>query len=159
MPNASYLLPIRMQSDEGITELAAYLRSLDGVEIVVIDGSASPLFAALDRAIADVATHVRVDPHSRGSNGKACAVLAGLAVARCDKIIVADDDVRYDATTLREVLKRLDRADVVRPQNYFQPAPWHAALDGARSLINRALDGDWPGTLAFWRQEIGRAHV
>jgi hypothetical protein len=42
----------------------------------------------------------------------------------------------------------------VRPQNYFCPRPWHAVIDGARSLINRALDGDWPGTLAFRKSAL-----
>jgi hypothetical protein len=42
----------------------------------------------------------------------------------------------------------------VRPQNYFDPLPWHAAWDTGRMLINRALEGDWPGTLAVRRSAI-----
>ena len=41
----------------------------------------------------------------------------------------------------------LECADVVRPQNYFEPLPWHAWIDTGRTLLNRISGGDWPGTL------------
>ncbi len=93
--------------------------------------------------------HIAPDPDIDGANGKVRGVLSGLRRARAERIIIADDDVRYDAWTLRAVLRALDDCDIVRPQNYFTPVPWHALLDTSRTLINRALDGDWPGTLAF----------
>jgi hypothetical protein len=38
------------------------------------------------------------------------------------------------------------------PQNVFTtPMPWHARWDTARSLLNRALGTDYPGTLALRR--------
>jgi hypothetical protein len=70
------------------------------------------------------------------------------------KVVIADDDVRYDETSLTSILEALNNAHVVRPQNYFYPAPWHAILDSARSLINRAIGGDWPGTLAVRREAL-----
>lgn len=42
-------------------------------------------------------------------------------------------------------------ADLVRPQNYFEPAPWHARWDTARTLLNRAFGADYPGTLGVRR--------
>ena len=39
------------------------------------------------------------------------------------------------------------RHDLVRPQNYFEPLPWHARWDTARTLLNRGLGRDYPGTL------------
>jgi hypothetical protein len=42
-------------------------------------------------------------------------------------------------------------ADLVRPQNYFVPLVWHAAWDTARSLLNRSLGVDHPGTLGVAR--------
>jgi hypothetical protein len=39
----------------------------------------------------------------------------------------------------------------VRPQNVFDPLPWHARWDSARSLLNRALAADYPGTFALRR--------
>lgn len=152
--SATYLLPIRLQDERPIEELVAYVRSLSGVEIVVVDGSSPELFAALHSGIADRAIHVPPNPLIKGRNGKARGVLTGLRIAKHDKIVVADDDVRYDAATLGELLDALNRWDVVRPQNYFAPQPWHTIIDGARSLMNRALDGDWPGTLGFHKSAL-----
>lgn len=152
--NATYILPVRLQDERPIEELAAYLRSLSNIEIVVVDGSSPKLFASLKSRISGTAIHVPPDPRIRGRNGKARGVLTGLQIARHDKIVVADDDVRFDDLSLRELVGRLDHWHVVRPQNYFYPRPWHAIIDGARSLINRALDGDWPGTLAFRKSAL-----
>jgi hypothetical protein len=49
------------------------------------------------------------------------------------------------------VLNALLDHDLVRPSNYFHPLPWHCHWDTARSLINRALGADYPGTLAVRR--------
>lgn len=152
--NATYVLPVRLRDAQPIEELAAYVRSLSAVEIVIVDGSSADIFAALESGIAGSAIHVPPDPRTNGRNGKARGVLTGLRIATHEKIVVADDDVRYDGLTLSELIGLLDRWDVVRPQNYFCPRPWHAVIDGARSLINRALDGDWPGTLAFRKSAL-----
>jgi hypothetical protein len=72
--------------------------------------------------------------------------------------VLADDDVRYEPTVLRQMMQRLDGAHVVRPQNYFGPdpaaLPWHARWDTARSLLNRAAGADYPGTLAVRRSAL-----
>lgn len=146
---ATYILPIRAAHGRAASDLAAYLRALDIAQIIVVDGSPADVFELHRRAFPRNVEHVRPLAGMSGKNGKARGVLSGLACAKYDRVIVADDDVRYDADAIRSVLGILDRADVVRPQNYFSPLPWHAALDSARILINRALDGDWPGTLAF----------
>ena len=46
------------------------------------------------------------------------------------------------------------QVQVVRPQNYFQPMPWHACLDTARTLLNRVSGGDWPGTIGVQRATL-----
>jgi hypothetical protein len=153
---ATYIAPIRLSSLEGVDELAAYLGSLRDVEVLVVDGSRPEVFATVHAAVQGFATHVK--PTVNGLNGKARGVLTGLSLARHDKIVVADDDVRYEPADLREVVRLLDLGDVVRPQNFFSPAPWHAILDSARSLINRAFDGDWPGTLAFRRSALPKGY-
>jgi hypothetical protein len=57
--------------------------------------------------------------------------------------------VRYEPAQLHRLELALDTAELVRPQNYFRPLPWHARWDTARSLLNRAVLGtDFPGTLA-----------
>jgi hypothetical protein len=88
--------------------------------------------------------------------GKVGGVLTGVRVATHERLVIADDDVRYDAGALARVVRALDDADVVRPQNYFDPLPWHARWDTARTLLNRASGGDWPGTLAVRRSALER---
>src|SRR5581483_9397132 len=118
--NATYILPIRLRDSAAAGELPGYLRSLPDVEIIIVDGSSPQTFAAVERLVAPLeVTHVL--PIVAGTNGKARGVLTGLAMARTEKIVVADDDVRYDQESLRRVLRMLDDADVVRPQNYFSP--------------------------------------
>ncbi len=147
---AAYILPIRSRSASGFEELASYLRSLRDVELIVVDGSPRELFDALDRLLPGVA-HVPPIDGIRGANGKVRGVLTGLRLTWHERVVVADDDVRYDNVSLGRTIALLDYADVVRPQNVFDPQPWHAVLDSSRILINRAMDGDWPGTLAFRR--------
>jgi hypothetical protein len=153
---ASYILPLRLDSAVAIPELARYLGTLERLEIIVVDASRQELFDRLHGLIGEFALHVR--PAMPGRNGKVRGVLTALPLASHENVIVADDDVRYDSASLDDVLRRLEHADVVRPQNFFSPAPWHALWDSARSLINRAFDGDWPGTLAFRRSALPRGY-
>jgi hypothetical protein len=156
----SYILPLRAHSTAHAAELAAYLHDLRSgdLDIIVVDGSEGPIFNALDALLDPCITHVPPDRDIEGANGKVRGVLSGLRRARFQKIVVADDDVRYDAGTLRAVARGLYDAAIVRPQNYFSPAPWHAVLDTSRTLINRAFEGDWPGTLAFRREFLPRGY-
>jgi hypothetical protein len=150
----AYVLPIRRENTGHEDELAAYLTALPIAEIIVVDGSSAGPFDRLRNALPSSIQHVRPNPHVRGLNGKARGVLSGLQCATQERVVIADDDVRYDESALRAIVGLLDDAEVVRPQNYFDPAPWHAVLDGARCLINRALDGDWPGTLAVRKSAL-----
>ena len=84
-------------------------------------------------------------------NGKVRGVLTGLHRASNERLVIADDDVRYEPEALARIVAMLDDADVIRPQNYFHPLPWHARWDTARILLNRMTGGDWPGTLAVRR--------
>lgn len=152
---ATYLLPIRRVEAPADAELAAYLAWLSTrIDVLVVDGSPAPVFAAHAAAWHGLARHVPVADDLRVPNGKVAGVLTGLRLAAHEKLIIADDDVRYDDASLAEVLAALDGADVVRPQNYFAPTPWHALWDTGRILLNRALGGDWPGTLAVRRSAL-----
>ncbi|MCU1383042.1 MAG: hypothetical protein JWL71_1739 [Acidobacteria bacterium] len=145
----SYILPIRTGETTG-AEMAEYLRWLSArVELIVVDGSDAPVFEAhRDRWSAFRLTHVRPDRDLRHfANGKVAGVLTGLRRASHALAIIADDDVRYDEAGLSAMVAALADADVVRPQNYFDPLPWHAVLDTARTLLNRISGGDWPGTI------------
>ncbi len=89
-----------------------------------------------------------------GTNGKVRGVLTGIAMSRHERIIIADDDVRYDRSALDAVVSDLAFASLVKPQNYFSPLPWHARWDTARSLLNRAVASDYPGTYAVRRSAV-----
>jgi hypothetical protein len=149
-PDADYILPLKWADDDGLQELLSYLRWLAGqMRVVVVDGSPSRVFAAHAAAFQGLALHMPPAGAAPCVNGKVRGVHAGMAHATGQRVVIADDDVRYDATSLAAVLALLEDHDLVIPQNVFEPMPWHAKWDTARSLINRALGGDYPGTLAI----------
>lgn len=153
--HASYILPIRRSSVEDVSELTGYLEGIARwCEVVVVDGSPPPVFAAHAATLAATVTHVPPDPDLGFRMGKVDGVVTGLRHARFERVVIADDDVRYDEEGLRRVVALLDDAAVVRPQNYFCTTPWHAYWDTGRSLLNRCFGGDWPGTLAVRRSVL-----
>ncbi|MET7709616.1 glycosyltransferase family 2 protein [Micromonospora sp. NPDC005413] len=148
----TYVLPLRWHTDTGLAELTGYLRWLaDRVEVLVVDGSAPELFARHAEAWRGVIRHLPPDTAERGLNGKVIGVLTGVRAAGHEHVVIADDDVRYDEAGLTAAHRLLGRVDLVRPQNYFDPLPWHAWWDTGRTLLNRALGADYPGTLALRR--------
>ncbi len=157
--DCSYILPIRRNRTGDVEELAAYLRWLNGeVELIVVDGSPETVFSYHESAWPGI-HHVAPDERHRCANGKVAGVLTGFDLATRDRVVIADDDVRYNIAGLAEVVGLLDDAEIVRPQNYFDPLPWHARWDTARSLLNRIGGGDWPGTLAVRRSALGPSHI
>jgi hypothetical protein len=146
-----YVLPLRWDGEQGLDELTHYLLGLpDWVDVTVVDGSPGAVFRAHERAWAGRLRHLRPQPWP-GANGKVAGVVTGVRRARHERVVVADDDVRYDGPTLASVVALLDRADLVRPQNVFTEHPWHARWDTGRTLLNRALGHDFPGTFALRR--------
>ena len=151
---AEYVLPLRWNDDAGLAELAGYLRGLvERIDVSVIDGSPDELFRGHRDALPPAVRHLAPGAWP-GANGKARGVMTGLQAARHDRVIIADDDVRYDAPALAQVLQRLDRADLVRPQNVFRPTPWHARWDTGRTLLNRVRGGDYSGTVGVRRSFV-----
>ena len=148
----SYVLPYRRWEVERDDELVDYLEWLGSrVETLVVDGSDPDVFAAHHRRFPSTVRHVPVDADLTGRYGKVNGVVTGVRAAGHERVIVADDDVRYDAEGLARMALLLGGADLVRPQNYFDPAPWHARWDTARSLVNRAFSADYPGTMGLRR--------
>lgn len=148
----SYVLPLRWGGGGNIEEMTDYLsRLVDLVEeVIVVDGSDEGIFDAHKEVWGPIVRHIPPDPNLAFANGKAAGVITGVQAAICEKVVVADDDVRYDHAALMRLEEMLDRAELVRPQNYFRaPLPWHALWDTARTLINRAVGADYPGTLAL----------
>ena len=78
----------------------------------------------------------------------------GVEVASRERVVIADDDVRYEPEALRRTAELLEGYDLVRPQNYFDRLPWHARWDTARTLLNRSVGRDYPGTLAVRRSRM-----
>ena len=153
----TYVLPIRRTAFVSDDDLSAYLDVLARLmPVVVVDGSPAEIFARHAAAWPASIAHVAVDEDRRiDLNGKVAGVVTGLRRVRTAKAVIADDDVRYDPFALRRICALLDDADVVRPQNVFVPAPWHAVIDTGRTLIARATGGDWPGTLGV-RMDVYR---
>lgn len=137
-------------------EAVSYLRQVAGWcrEVIVVDGSPPYAFSANRSAWGSFITHVPPDPGHQCLMGKVAGVLTGLDLAQNESVIVADDDVRYERDALERVAELLDRFDLVRPQNYFEPAPWHAVWDTARTLLNRSFGADFPGTLGVRRSRL-----
>jgi hypothetical protein len=161
-PRCTYLLPIRRVRASGpeMTELAGYFARLAsaGCEVLAVDGSPPAVFDAHERAWGAVCRHVPVDPRYRYLNGKVNGIHTGVDAAGCERIIVADDDIRYTAEDVARTCRLLDGHDMVRPQNYLSPLPWWARMEAARMLINRGTlrAGDFPGTCAFRRSSFER---
>ena len=152
--SVDYVLPLRWTT-EGRTgeleELTAYIRDLSAsARVIVVDGSPAKLFEHHRALWGAFALHVAPDP-SPWRNGKVAGVHTGLRLTTADAVVIADDDVRYDPASLRRTVDLLHEADLVGPQNVFDPLPWHAAWDSARSLLNRAVAADYPGSFAVRR--------
>lgn len=152
----SYVLPIR--TSVARLDLVEYLEWLAGrVEVIVVDGSDEDVFSEHHAALGPPIRHVPVDPERVTPMGKVGGVMTGVMLATHDHLVIADDDIFYSDEELRRLDQHLDTADVVRPQNWFEPLPWHARWDTGRMLLNRMTGGDWPGTLGIRRSTLLRA--
>jgi hypothetical protein len=152
----SYVVPIRWRDGEQRPELADYLAGIAAhcAELIVVDGSAPEVFAANAEAWGEYAAQV---PPAAGESwlmGKVSGVRTGIQLASHEHVVIADDDVRYDLEALRRTTLLLEEHDLVRPQNHFNRLPWHARWDTARTLLNRSLGRDFPGTLAVRRSRV-----
>jgi hypothetical protein len=157
---AEYVLPLRWDDEADLPELTHYLGRLSAwIDVTVVDGSAPAVFTTLHRSWADLIAAQRlrhVPPAVSGAiNGKVAGVVTGVRQARHERVVIADDDVRYEWAQLRHIVQRLDSADLVRPQNILvcrrRRDRWHVRWDSARSLLNRAVGDDHPGTFALRR--------
>ncbi|MDQ3553000.1 MAG: glycosyltransferase [Chloroflexota bacterium] len=156
--DATYILPLRVDgesSSEWLDDLSEYLGWLaDRLEVVIVDGSPAGAFARHHARWVARVRHVPPDADQLTLNGKVGGVVTGVRLANSERLVIADEDVRYDDHSLRRLVGTLAEAEVVRPQNHFVPAPWHARWDTSRMLINRMTGGDWPGTLGVRRSLV-----
>ena len=146
-----YVLPLKWQDDKGLADLTAYLEEISGLtNVIVVDGSPEEIFEVHHRTWERLVTHVRPEPFGY-LNGKVNGVRTGLLHARAERVVIADDDVRYTRDALLRIVAMLQDADLVGPQNVFDPMPWHAVWDTGRTLLNRSVAADYPGTFAVRR--------
>jgi hypothetical protein len=152
----SYLVPVRWRDGEQRQALTAYLAEISPLcaEVIVVDGSQPPVFAANGAAWEPYARHVPPAEDESWLMGKVSGVRTGVRLASREHIVIADDDIRYGLPSLRRLHALLDAHDLVRPQNYFSSLPWHARWDTARTLLNRGLGRDYPGTLGVRRSRM-----
>jgi hypothetical protein len=158
----TYLLPIRRASfsaDEAC-EFAAYFDVLTdaGCDVLVVDGSPVPVFDLHHEVWSRHARHERVDRRFNYLNDKVNGIHTGVDLSPNERIILADDDIRYTSRDIEWISRLLEDWEVVRPQNYLSPLPWWGRMEAARMLVNRATlrSADYPGTCAFWRDTMLR---
>jgi hypothetical protein len=160
--NCTYLLTIRrIRFDAREAEnFRDYFRLLAdaGCDVLVVDGSPPDVFAAHGEAWRGACSHAPVDPQYKYLNGKVNGIHTGVALSAHERIILADDDIRYTPEDVRRMIELLGDDEMVRPQNYLRPLPVWARTEAARMLINRAwiAEGDYPGTLGVRRSAMLR---
>lgn len=129
----SYVVLIDRPAD--ICELGQYLStvSLD-CDVVIIDRSPKPEFEANACTLRWVGRHLHV-PHAGGD-----IIRTACAVAACEKVIVATDDVRYSPAAIARMCELLAVYEAIDPRDYVDPLPWWSAIDAARLLVHRGID-------------------
>ena len=159
----SFIVPIRRVAFDPAEAVlfADYFKMLraEGCEVLVIDGSPARVFEEHHELWSTVVTrHTEPDPRYKYLNGKVNGVHTGVDLASCERIILADDDIRFNGADINRMCDLLNDFEMVRPQNYLRPLPWWARLETARILINRGVlrAGDYPGTCGFRRSTMRR---
>jgi hypothetical protein len=157
----TYLLTIRRASfnrEEAVDFHKYFMKLAAGCEVLVVDGSPPEVFAAHAQAWQNVCRHEPVDAKYKYLNGKVNGIHTGVAIAAHDRIILADDDIRYTPADVHRMAELLKNYDMVRPQNYFRTLPIWARTEAARMLINRAwiTEGDYSGTIGVTRNAMLR---
>jgi hypothetical protein len=143
-PRCTYLVVIEPDREPagGLNELAAYLSSLSvaGCEVIIVDGSPAGVFERNQNILRWVARHLSVRPRHRSVSGSIDVVRAAIDVASCERIIVADENVRYASEAIDSVCDLLESHEVVEPQDYFQPLPWWSGIEAGRMLVHRGVE-------------------
>ena len=144
-------------STSELRELAAYFSTLGvaGCDVVILDASPRLQFELNGRILRWVGRHVAVHPEYRAANG-IDLVRAAASLATCEKVIVANEDVRYTPEAIGQLCDLLDVHEVVEPQDYLDPMPWWSGIDAGRMLIHRGIEPepDHGATFGFRRSAI-----
>lgn len=125
-------------------------------EVIVVDGSAPAVQDAHADGWPASVRHLRLADDDRTPNGKVGGVLAGARAAGHDILVIADDDIVWGRAQLERAhaVMAAGQLAALRPQNRYTEMTWVARWDTARTLIQRALGGDWPGTVVVRRSAL-----
>lgn len=158
--HCSYVLVIGSSaaSPGELRELAGYLSTIGvaGCEVVILDPSPRLQFELNARVLRWVGRHVAVGPEHRSPGGAIDLVRAAAALAGCEKVIVAAEDVRYTAEAIGQLCDLLDVHEVVEPQDYLDPLPWWGGIEAGRILLHRGIEPqpDHGATFGFRRSAV-----
>jgi hypothetical protein len=140
----SYLVVIERdrEANGDLRDFATYLSSLAiaGCEVIVVDDSPAPVFENNRRVLRWVSRHIAARPRHRSFSGTIDVVRTAIDVSTCDKVIVAEENVRYDSAAIDSVCELLDSHEVVEPQDYFDPLPWWIGIEAGRMLVHRGVE-------------------
>ncbi len=138
----SYVVVLDGDCGGDLRELAAYLSTL-GVakcEVIVVDGSSEHTFHRNRRVLCWVSRHVAARTRFRDAAGSIDPVRAAIDLASCEKIVVADSNVRYSTEALDQLCAMLDAHQAVEPQDYIEPLPWWSGIEAGRMLVHRGIE-------------------
>lgn len=149
---ATYVLPLRWADTRATAEMTRYLDRLAGqLDVIVVDGSPLEVFEHHAEQWGHLVKHVPPDRDLRFVNGKVNGVTTGVRASGHRAVVVADDDIRFDAGSLRRTVELLADHQMVIAQSYFDPTPLHALWDEARILLNRAVGVHFPAAIGIDR--------
>lgn len=141
-----------------LRDLASYLSTLGvaGCDVVVLDPSPRLQFELNARILRWVGRHVAVRPEHRAHSGSIDPVRTAAALAACEKVIVAAEDVRYTPDAIGQICDLLEMHEVVEPQDYLDPLPWWGGIEAGRILLHRGIEPqpDHGATFGFRRSAV-----
>ncbi|MDQ3533623.1 MAG: glycosyltransferase family 2 protein [Actinomycetota bacterium] len=151
---ATYVLPLRWADTSQTEEMTRYLQRLAGEidQIIVVDGSLSEIFEYHSGMWAPIVKHMKPDVDLAFKNGKVNGVITGIRAAGHPKVVIADDDIRYEVAALTRVCGLLDGHELVIAHSFFAPVSWNALWDTSRILLNRAFAVHFPATMGIDRE-------
>ncbi|HEY6844332.1 MAG TPA: hypothetical protein VI391_09200 [Thermoanaerobaculia bacterium] len=146
------------RTPDELRDLAAYLSeiALSDFEVVVVDASQQPDLDRNRQVLRWVSRHLAARPQHFTAFGIVDPVRTALDVASCERIVVADANVRYDLDALDQLALLLELHEVVEPQDYFDPMPWWGGIEAGRILVYRSVASapDHGVTFGFQKRAI-----
>ncbi|SHF39260.1 Glycosyltransferase, catalytic subunit of cellulose synthase and poly-beta-1,6-N-acetylglucosamine synthase [Seinonella peptonophila] len=163
------IIPLLAEEGDELKSLADYIVGFDAaidsdfpfpVQVVVVDQSDDSAANYLDNRLSGTTRVLHYRPteeeRKRGKNGKLNNVVAGLALAKYDRILLVDDHYRVSPETLKELYPYYDKYDggfQMLPR--FDTYPLGVLVDMAGAFVTCLLSGiQFFGHNAFWKNAV-----